>query len=174
MNTSGMLPYIFIPIVISFVFGMGRRRAAIKTSEMKINNFVARLPGWMLGVAVVCETFLATLFIVMMTVGYNDTVTTPVILGFLGFNLLGLFMIYIVLREKLIVVGNDFTYYPIFGRKRVFTLKDIEYKKGPRTANSSMPTVRFYSNTRKLFDINPMSIGYSLIMTKTAKIPYKD
>ncbi len=167
-----VITYLVIVGTIFFIFNSARKTSKRKTAKMDIDDFESKMPVWILIVGIICTAFFMFLALASQTFWSNDTSSLGVSLVFLAFSFLGIFLIYAYYREKLIVTYNDFEYYPVIGKKREFKLDEITGKKMISNGSAMGVNYKFYKGKKKLFDTNPIVIGYDLIIEKTKDVPF--
>jgi len=83
----------------------------------------------------------------------------------LGVCILGTYFICIYYRKRLLVDGEELTYYPAWGKPKKYTTHDIT-KVDEQQGEPGQIIINVYQDKKKIFNFDNTSIGYGLLRNK--------
>ena len=151
-------------ILFCFLFLIIQKCNKKNESKMTRDDFVVRYPKALSIISVSCSLFFLIIIVLISTVLYNEENSLLSYIAFfifcLIFILLGLIAFYATIKERVIVKGNNITYYPAFLKKRVFTFKEISSVKWDTHG------VICYKNNKKIMAVFSGMEGYDFLVSR--------
>ena len=138
-------------------------------SKMTRDDFVVKFPNIVPIISLICSLFFLLILVLMLTVLYNETVTLVPIIFFVVFIFLGFAGYVLAKRVRLIVKGNNITYYPPFSPKKELTFDDIT-----SIMWDNLQGLICYKGDKKLFAISNMGVqGFDLFQSRVRQHLYQ-
>jgi len=123
-------------------------------------------------IMIFCTIFGGFLILAMLTVGYNETVTPGIIVGFSLFTLFSLMFVIGFFRFKLVLDQDDISFYPFFGRVRNLKLSDITSIK-EKEVNGNITSIKCFKMDDEVFSLDANCEGFKKFTEITANIARK-
>jgi hypothetical protein len=89
----------------------------------------------------------------------------------LGVCMLGTYFICIYYRKRLVVAGEELTYYPAWGKSKHYTIYDIT-KVGEQQVSPGQIAIIAYQGKKKIFSFDNTCPGYGLLRNKLQQSGY--
>lgn len=151
-------------ILFSLLFLIIQKCNKKNESKMTSDDFVVRYPKAAPIILICCATFFLVVTILMSTILYNEenSLLTYILcyIFFTFFIILSLIGFWATITEKVIVKGNNITYYRAFRKKRVFTFEEISSVKWDHLG------VICYKNGKKIMAVFCEMEGYDLLASR--------
>lgn len=160
-----------IPIIYLGLFYYAKRSNYFVIEDMTKTSFTVKQHPGIFYIALVASLGASILFILMLTVLHNETVTPVTISIFSGFCIMTYLLLYWIIRERLVVQNNIVYVTPIVGRIKEYKITDIEYVKPlyMRSVNG----IKCYINDKKVFDVSSSCIGYTMMLERVKNVPIR-
>lgn len=152
-DLSSYIAPAIVVIAIFVCFKIARREGEKKTRKMDRLNFIVRSPKLYTIVGLVDLVLFGGLCVMFLITG-NDSADIFVFITFIGFALLGFFILIYALRCKVVVEGDQISVTHMFKPKQDYSVRDITHIKV-----STNLGVRIFSDRRKLFYVDIFGVG---------------
>jgi len=166
MNSA--LTAIITTIVICIVFWFAERSAKKIETGMKPDDFVVRQPKFTLVIGVLFTLFFV-FALILCAVDANTLEDSLLMLACLSpLILIGLFIVAIWCKCKVIVKGNQITSARFFGKEQTYAFDYITtVKRGlVATRGGDLDTVIAYNGKKKLFRVTAICPGFNVLASR--------
>ena len=156
-----LLTVLLMSAAVSLINAITRKQARAAEVGMPAERFSMYMPKALLWIGYADCSFWAAM-IALMTTFPNDTAAWWVYVIFIGFMLLGIFLICYRYRWRIEIDGDSIVYTPELGEKRFFAFSDIT--KCRRAKNLSIEGYLVYVKGKRTLIMDDSMVGFNLFL----------